>query len=292
MLTFDLRSFRFHLSARNVIHFPEAAAGNVLRGALGAGLKSIHCSGDCPGWSGRAARECGRGHPCRYAQIFEPVSSGAGPSGLADWPRPFVIRAAHLNGRTIGTGETFWFDINFFQTRDAYWNDFAGAFSQFAALMSVEQLDSDGRSASQPISIRLDPPGPAAKRLRVEFRTPTELKGSPRQQPEFGALFARAQDRVSTLRQIYGAGPLEVDFRAMRARAAEVRMTHFDLQQVTAWRRSSCNRQVHSIGGFVGVAEYEGALGEFLPYLEAARWTGVGRQCAWGKGELKVELVS
>ncbi|MCU1257176.1 MAG: hypothetical protein JWO80_61, partial [Bryobacterales bacterium] len=44
-----------------------------------------------------------------------------------------------------------------------------------------------------------------------------------------------------------------------------------------------------SIGGFLGTAEYEGELAEFLPYLQAAKWTGVGRQSVWGKGEISVE---
>jgi hypothetical protein len=51
-------------------------------------------------------------------------------------------------------------------------------------------------------------------------------------------------------------------------------------------RRSSRTGQVHPIGGFVGEAEYEGDLAEFVPYLHAARWTGVGRQTVWGKGEI------
>jgi hypothetical protein len=32
-------------------------------------------------------------------------------------------------------------------------------------------------------------------------------------------------------------------------------------------------------------------MAEFLPYLEAARWTGVGRQTVWGKGEIAVEIL-
>jgi len=142
------------------------------------------------------------------------------------------------------------------------------------------------------ISIPLEPAPLPQHRLRVQFRTPTELKGGSGKKPEFGVLFARAQDRVGTLRQLYGAGPLAIDFQAMRARAAGVRMTRCELQHVRSERHSSRTGQVHGIGGFVGMAEYEGALGEFLPYLEAARWTGVGRQCVWGKGELGVEIIS
>jgi hypothetical protein len=67
-------------------------------------------------------------------------------------------------------------------------------------------------------------------------------------------------------------------------------MTRSELRQVEATRRSSRTGQLHGIGGFVGVAEYEGQLGEFIPYLEAAQWTGVGRQCVWGKGELRLEI--
>ena len=34
--------------------------------------------------------------------------------------------------------------------------------------------------------------------------------------------------------------------------------------------------------------EYEGELGEFVPFLRAAEWTGVGRQTSWGKGAITV----
>jgi hypothetical protein len=57
-------------------------------------------------------------------------------------------------------------------------------------------------------------------------------------------------------------------------------------------RRSSRTGQVHSLGGVVGEAEYQGELGEFLPYLEAGKWTGVGRHTVWGQGEVAVEVVA
>ena len=237
-------------------------------------------------------RECERRESCAYARIFEPAAVGKGPSGLSDWPRPFVFRAAHLDGMTAGPEKDFWFDVNFFDVREAPVQYFVLAFRQLAhtglgprrgraELISAEHLAN--------ISILLDDRPADARRLRVEFKTPTELKGADR--PEFGVLFARSRDRVSTLRALYGSGPLEIDFRAMGERANMVRMTRCELRHVDAERLSSKTGQVHGIGGFVGVAEYEGELGEFVPYLEAARWTGVGRQCVWGKGELRVEIM-
>jgi hypothetical protein len=60
---------------------------------------------------------------------------------------------------------------------------------------------------------------------------------------------------------------------------------------VSIERRSSRTGQTHPIGGFQGTVEYTGPLDEFLPYLEAARWTGVGRQAVWGKGEIAVSIA-
>jgi len=129
----------------------------------------------------------------------------------------------------------------------------------------------------------------AAHRLRVRFLTPTELKGT--EQPEFGVLLARIRDRVSTLRELYGEGPLAIDFKDFGERASRVSMTSCEVAPVAVERVSRGTGQRHSLGGFTGFAEYEGDLTEFLPYLEIARWTGVGRQTVWGKGEVAYETL-
>ncbi len=72
---------------------------------------------------------------------------------------------------------------------------------------------------------------------------------------------------------------------------AMIQMSRCELRHVEAQRRSSRTGQVHSLGGFTGFAEYEGELAEFLPFLEAARWTGVGRHCVWGKGEIDARVI-
>jgi hypothetical protein len=160
-----------------------------------------------------------------------------------------------------------------------------------------EQVVYDGAgrvilSAVAPVSLELEAVGRAPEKIRVEFLSPTELKHEQRvvERPEFAVLFGRIRDRVSTLRKLYGPGALEMDFQGSGERAAAVRMTRWDGRRVEAERRSSRTGQSHPIGGFVGVAEYEGDLGEFLPYLEAGRWTGVGRQSVWGKGEFAWSL--
>jgi len=62
----------------------------------------------------------------------------------------------------------------------------------------------------------------------------------------------------------------------MGERAAAVRMTRCDLQRDRGGPGFRRGRERHPLGGFVGQAEYEGKLGEFLPYLRLGKWVGVG----------------
>jgi CRISPR-associated endoribonuclease Cas6 len=307
---FDFYPLRFNLVAHESLFFPPGKAGNILRGALGVIFRRIACVPHCPG-----AAQCEIRESCPYARVFEPASSGEGPSGLADWPRPFVFRARNLDGRTIQPGESFHFDLHVF-TRDsevlAY---FVLTFAALAReglgprrgkteLQHVDTIPIDGEPSQtvyeksrrmigasvRPASLDLAPASSTANRIRIDFLSPTELKHEHKiaARPEFPILFGRIRDRISTLRALYGQGPLDIDFQGTNVRAAAVRMVRCQLRRQEAERRSSRTGLAHSIGGFVGAAEYEGDLAEFLPYLHAAQWTGVGRQAVWGKGELAV----
>jgi hypothetical protein len=214
---------------------------------------------------------------------------------LGDWPRPFVLRISHLDGRQLEAGCSFHLGLNVFDTAGPVPGAFETALAAFrwtrfgapggARLERLEALDPQG-----PCVLPLDADMAAPGRVTLVFATPTELKvaGGLARQPDFPVLFARLRDRLSALRALYGAGPLEVDFRGMGERAAGVRIVRFNLTWQRARRRSLRTGQVHPLGGFTGEAEYEGELREFLPWLRAARWVGVGRQTAWGKGEVHV----
>ena len=217
--------------------------------------------------------------PQEHIRIFSP--SGGGPSGLRDRPRPFVFRAAHLNGRTFAPGANFCFNLNVF---DQCTEPYISAFSEWhrAELLTTEVTL---------VTIPLQPSQSNTSHVRVEFLSPTELKShlADTDHIEFCRLFTRLRDRISTLRALYGPGPLPIDFKRMGERSKCVQIVNQEIRHVTVKRRSSRTGQVHSIGGFTGWAEYEGNLGEFLPYLHVGQWCGVGRQCVWGKGEIRVQ---
>jgi hypothetical protein len=270
--TFDLFALRLHCAAEEPVHFPPGETANLFRGQFG---KILH-----------------RYNPAMYARFFAPVQETGVPSGLHDPPRPFVLRVRHLEGATL---KSFHIDMNVFETNQPDPVHVCQAIDELvreslrAEVCCVEGLEmlrlplpdevarASRRAASTVVST-----------CRVTFLSPTELKNQ--KSPEFGPLFRRIRDRISTLRALYGPGPLEIEFKAMGERAAAIRMTHCELYPVAAERVSRTTGQRHSIGGLVGFAEYEGDLTEFIPYLEIARYTGVGRQTVWGKGEISVEV--
>jgi hypothetical protein len=256
--TFDLFALRFHCSAETPVHFPPGETANMFRGQLG---KILH-----------------RYDGAVYSRFFAPVRETGVPSGLHDPPRPFVLRVRHLEGATL---KDFHIGLNVFQTNNA---DLVAIYQAIEEL-ARESLHAEFHGLEGSDILQLPMRGaPSAERVRVNFLSLTELKNQER--PEFGPLFARVRDRISTLRALYGTGPLEIDFKTMGERAAAIRMTRCELQHFEISRGTG---QRHPLGGFLGVAEYEGHLTEFIPYLEIAAYTGVGRQTVWGKGEISVE---
>ncbi len=312
--TFQVLPFRFQFQNDEAVVFPPGQPANIIRGAFGVIFRRLVCVPWC-----RDPKCCHRRKSCPYARIFAPRAIHGGPSGFADQPRPFVFRARHLDGRTVLPGEGFHFDLHLFDVRDPPLVHFVESFRQIARdglgptrgrarLDCVELLGPDGKPRQQtysdltgllsapamPLVLSLDPdPGPVS-RILVRFLTATELKsgGALAGEPAFAALFERVRDRLSSLRALYGGGPLGIDFRATGERADQVRMVGSRIHHVPAVRRSSRTGQVHPMGGFVGEAEYTGELAEFVPYLRAAQWTGVGRQTVWGKGAIEVEPLN
>ena len=309
-MLFRLAPLRFSFIAREGIYFPAGQSSNILRGAFGVLFRKMACLPDCPG-----DRTCAQRAACAYARLFEPTAGATqrpAPSGFADYPRPFVFRATHLDGQTISANGCFHFDLNLFDTSDPTTISYLIlTFAQLAReglgthrskveLTRVSQMDSvlyqsgviQTHADAPALTLDLSSTSLAPiSCLRVKFVTPMELKSGSHlaPQPDFAILAARARDRISTLRELYSAdGPLPIDFRAFAARAALIKMTRCAIHNVNVQRRSSRTGQTHPIGGFIGEAEYEGHLTEFVPYLAAAQWTGIGRQTVWGKGQIEL----
>lgn len=311
LLTFSLHAFRFEFLAIDSVHFPMGKAGNIFRGAFGSLFRSIACVPNCPG-----ARTCPDRSGCPYARMFEPALV-EGPSGLANPPRPFVFRAHHLDGRVVGPGQRFHVDVHVFDIENSALPFFVLTFARLATqglgprrgrvqLIRVQSLNSERKIDAELLQVSefrvLEPPPPIRLSLsgdgckihdmEILFETPTEVKGlgAMRDDLPFGVLFARIRDRISTLRALYGEGPLPIDFRQLGDEAAIIQTLRVDIRPISVERRSSRTGHRHGVGGVLGTVSYRGDLGRFLPYIRVAEWTGVGRHTAFGSGVLSVRL--
>lgn len=260
-MIFRATPLRFEFEAKDELRFPPGKAGNTLRGALGSILPE---------------------------SLFAPHARGEGPSGLEDRPRPWVLRASHLDGQTFRPGDRFAMTVNAFRT-DLF-PDFRQAFERITRV-GPERREVKLVGAIQEETIGVDLAEPAhAKALRIRFVTPMELKfnGAILREPRFEALMSRVRDRIAALCELYQGGAPDVGYRGIGERSRAIAMTAARIEQIEIERRSSRTQQSHSLGGFVGEAEYEGELGEFLPWLKAAEWTGAGRYTVWGNGAILV----
>jgi len=305
----QLLPLRFHLLARQPVYFPPGKASNVLRGGFGRSFRSIACAPGCS-----SPITCHFRQECPYAGIFEPRLD-SGPSGLADAPRPFLFRAPHLDGARIALNQPFHFDLHLFDLRPQNIAYFITAFQQFAEtgigpakgaalLAAVSILDaarrpvvdifSDGilRSnvPSPPITLSLRPPAQKIETVTIQFLTPTELrKNQPTSEPPpFVVLLSRLRDRISNLLTLYGPGKPDFDFAGLSERAKTIAIQKSTLTNQATSRFSGRSAQEHPIGGFLGTIDYTGDLSEFIPFLQAGEWTGVGRHTVWGNGQMKV----
>jgi len=253
--------------------------------------------------------------PAAYARLFEPGSGlGKAPSGLADWPAPSSCGPAVWTAALLPWVKPSASTSMSSTCARRCWRISArpSPLSEpresvpghgRASLERVEQLTLEG-AADQlgvpPLVLHLDceppsgpvlPPSPvphaeAVRRIRVRVSDAHRIEECPGglvRRPEFSVLFGRLRDRLSTLRTLYGPGPLPIDFREAGERAAQISLTNCRLQWENVQRKSGRTGQTHPLGGFTGHAEYEGPLDEFVPWLRAARWVGVGRQTVWGK---------
>ena len=249
----------FLFTATAPIQFAPGEAANVFRGTLGALL-----------------------HANPVAQPLSPAS------GFQDPPKPFVLRAAALDQASLIQGQPFTLPINFFDPNaieavtEALGRLATSTLRLRATLIEARPLPV--------VELPLTAPTHPVTAIRVEFLTPTELKaeGKALRRPDFPVLFNRARDRISTLCTLYQQGAPDIDYAPIGERAQAVVTTKFTLRQIEVARTSRRTGRTHSIGGFTGEADYAGDLAEFLPWLEAAQWTGVGRLTPWGNGWIRV----
>jgi len=307
-----VQPYRFTFRCEQAAWFPAGTLTNHLRGAFGIIFRRMVCRPGCS-----RPETCPSASTCPYARLFAPRLNGIGRPDMADMPRPFVLRAPVSDDLHLAAGDTFLFDLHLFDFSQPNLRYFIWAFLELAVeglgrgnprvrLEKVERIAGDGkptvvvfdklgiRPDAESVTLRLSltPPEQPVDSLRLEFLTPTETSHQKMElrTPYFPAIVGRACDRIEKLCQFFQTRLPYVDFRRLRERAQAVQMLEVRLCETEIWRKSRGTGQIHEVGGFLGYADFAGDLTEFVPWLKAAWWTGVGRYTVWGQGAVRVVL--
>ncbi|WP_305046696.1 CRISPR system precrRNA processing endoribonuclease RAMP protein Cas6 [Geoalkalibacter sp.] len=278
--------------------------GSTFRGAFGNALKRVVCA--------VREKDCGRcllAQRCLYARVFEPAPR---PDGLrlATPPHPYVIEPPLDPGTRYTSGDSFDFNLLLFGEFNDYLPYFVYAFEAMGeqglgarrghgmgryALKCVtsgaRQLYNDQTrqlEKPRPDMLRLAPPTDASGTLGVKLVTPLRLKHDNQLQAElpFHLMTRAALRRVSTLFACFGEGEPPLDYRGLVARAQDIEVVCSRLRWCDWQRYSNRQEQAMLMDGMSGEITYRGALGEYLPLLEIARAVHLGKQSAFGLGQI------
>ncbi len=304
-----VQPYRFIFRCESPAVFPAGTLTNHLRGAFGLIFRRMVCRPACPG-----PESCPAMQACPYARLFAPRLEGLEAAGVADPPRSFVLRAPVLDELQFVPGDRFSVDLHLFDLSQPCLRYFIWAYMQLSEdglgprrarvrLESVVRLGADrqperrvfdGRdiepdAEANPVPLSLAPSRVPVHNLRLLFLTPTSLRIGNRgtARPDFRAVVARAWERIRTLSGFYQGRGLDADFRGMSERARAVHLVASDTRRLPIERHSARTGETHELSGFVGSADYFGDLTEFVPWLQAAYWTGIGKHTVWGSGAVQ-----
>ncbi|SJZ91035.1 CRISPR system precrRNA processing endoribonuclease RAMP protein Cas6 [Selenihalanaerobacter shriftii] len=315
-MNLDIVSLEITLIAKDTIKLPKHP-GSTFRGAFGHALKSFACV-----MEKKRCKECSLNSNCAYSILFNPILVGKEKFNTSnrfkDKPRPFVFEPK-TNGKEIfHPGQEINFRLNLFGSTYKFlpyileswryledqglgkgrgkfivsevWslNDLTGKaeriYSEYANRVhnsDIKIISEDIEQLQQNIS---------KEHLRLKLLTPMLLKykGDYVKKIDFHILMRNLFRRVSSLSYFYGKDQLDINFGSYLERAEEVKL----IKNHTNWRNwkrySSRQKQRIKMYGVTGELEYEGDLGEFLPYLILGQYTHVGKNTVFGLGDFKI----
>jgi len=108
-------------------------------------------------FGGKVVRDCGAMRVRSHFRASSTVGSYFSGQRLGDWPRPFVFRALHLDGKRIAPEEEFHFDVILFEPPRKYFLIFVLAFEHWWKQGSGQQEGArfSRSSRSYPLGLRV-----------------------------------------------------------------------------------------------------------------------------------------
>ncbi|MDQ0157387.1 CRISPR system precrRNA processing endoribonuclease RAMP protein Cas6 [Robertmurraya andreesenii] len=295
----------YYQAGNNSVHLPSYQ-GSTFRGVFGHVFKKIACM--CP-------KQNKHHENCPYAYIFEtsPQKDVSGVISSEDIPRPFIISSD--TKQHYSPGERFAINVTLFGNAVGYIEYFIyvlfhmgnmgfGKGNQQAELRQVFLVDENGDYQNQifqkqkitNVDFVLNGGNfledkKNKSNVQLYFVTPARIKyqGHYIDTPDFHKIFRSAVRRITSLLYYHHKQQqLDIDFKELFKKAEKVKLVHSDVSWYDWERYSNRQKERMKLGGIVGKATYEGDLEPFIPWLQLAEWTHIGKNTTFGLGKIRV----
>ena len=309
--------FVFTLQAKDALVLPPYK-GSTFRGGFGHALRRVVCA-----LRRKECMECLLQPRCVYAYVFETSPSGESHAlGMHKYeaiPHPFIIEPPQESLRAYEPGDRLSFGLILVGRAVDYLPYFVYAFDELGksgigknkGRFSLLDVTSEGREVYSADDGTLRPP--VANRMEfaaqeeqgatdvstvgVRFITPARIVYARRLTAEitFPVLVTSLLRRLFLLAHFHcGVDEPPWDVGKMIGAAQTVSTEKSDLRWWD-WERYSARQDVRmKMGGVVGTVTYGGALGPFIPALQAGEILHVGKGTTFGLGkyELREQGIS
>ncbi len=304
-VTIPVAGYRFHIKARDKLRLPPYK-GSTLRGAFGNTFKRVVCT-----IRGTPCPECILYRRCVYSYIFEtpPPEGSEILRRYTAIPHPFVLEPP-LDTRTdFLPGEELECNLILIGRAIDYLPYFVYTFEEMCrrglgkgrGRCVLDRITHDGKTIylsskkrltdlPQTSAISFDSPASPPDTIRLRFITPTRLKFNNDLvlDLEFHHLIRNLLRRVSSLSYFHCGRRLDTDFKGMIERAEQVETIERELKWHD-WERYSSRQDTRmKLGGFTGIVEFNGDVGEFIPILRIGESIHVGKGTSFGLGKYEI----
>jgi hypothetical protein len=312
---FKLARYRLTIEALEPLDLPPFK-GSALRGGFGHIFKRLTCF-----QSKLCDKKCRLGNECPYGYIFEtaPPDNSEVLRTFHEIPRPFIIEPPMDQRARFAPGEKLEFGLTLIGRGNNYLSYFVIVFRGLGQaglgrtrgkfrLLAIDAMLPNGagvepvyRAADESIrtveatmsieSIIVHAAALPPNQITLNFLTPTRLKQEKKwvwEGPPFEVLVRSLLSRTSSLSYFHCGQRLEVDFRGLIDRAAEVQIGRNDTHWEDWERFSGRQKQSVKMGGLMGKVTYQGDLAPYLPLLALGELIHVGKGTVFGNGQYQI----
>lgn len=281
--------------------------GSTLRGAFGHALKKVACT-----LRNQQCESCLLNTSCAYALMF--ATEKLQESRVSARPHPYILLPPTEEKREYQPGDTLRFGLTLLGPATGFLPHIIYCLQEMGnsglgkgtkrqegryVLSSVSVAgkiiySGDGKrlSAVKPEQLALAPGGDSASHIIFSLQSPLRLKFENffLRRITFLHLVRAALRRIHILESSYGDPNVSYDFKRLCAMAEQI-STAADSTRWIEYQRYS-NRQKNNMlfGGVMGELSFAGELDEYLPFFRYAERVGLGKQTAFGFGQIEVQV--